>query len=162
VTLHCGPIEFTLALGFIPFMMLTFALGFFMSLGKAAVYKHIPVYYPGRVGPVGGVVGLIGGLGGFLLPIAFGELNDVVGVSTSCFMLLFLIAAVSLGWMHLAILRMERRQIPELGGPQYLPESDLLGPVLPARPGHAPAPAAGSTPTMPAPAPTSIPHGVRA
>jgi MFS transporter, NNP family, nitrate/nitrite transporter len=25
-------------------------LGFFMSLGKAAVYKHIPVYYPGRVG----------------------------------------------------------------------------------------------------------------
>ena len=157
-----GPIEFTLALGFIPFMMLTFALGFFMSLGKAAVYKHIPVYYPGRVGPVGGVVGLIGGLGGFLLPIAFGELNDVVGVSTSCFMLLFLIAAVSLGWMHLAILRMERRQIPELGGPQYLPESDLLGPVLPARPDHAPAPAGGSTPTMPAPAPTSIPHGVRA
>ena len=76
--------------------MLTFVLGFFMSLGKAAVYKHIPVYYPGRVGPVGGVVGLIGGLGGFVLPIAFGAMNDLVGVWTSCFMLLFLVAAVSL------------------------------------------------------------------
>jgi nitrate/nitrite transporter NarK len=32
-------------------------LGFFMSLGKAAVYKHIPVYYPNHVGAVGGVVG---------------------------------------------------------------------------------------------------------
>jgi NNP family nitrate/nitrite transporter-like MFS transporter len=130
-----GPIDFTIALGFVPFTLLTFVLGFFMSLGKAAVYKHIPVYYPGRVGPVGGVVGLIGGLGGFLLPIAFGAMNDLVGVWTSCFMLLFLVAAVSLAWMHFAILRMERRQIPQLAGPQYLPESDILGPVLPARPG---------------------------
>jgi NNP family nitrate/nitrite transporter-like MFS transporter len=130
-----GPIAFEVALGFIPFTLLTFCLGFFMSLGKAAVYKHIPVYYPGRVGPVGGVVGLIGGLGGFVLPIAFGAMNDLVGVWTSCFMLLFLIAAVSLLWMHLAILGMERRQVPALAGPQYLPESDILGPVLPARPG---------------------------
>ena len=70
--------------------MLTFVLGFFMSLGKAAVYKHIPIYYPGRVGAVGGVVGLIGGLGGFVLPIAFGAMNDLVGVWTSCFMLMFI------------------------------------------------------------------------
>ena len=38
-----------------------------MSLGKAAVYKHIPVYYPDNVGSVGGSVGMIGGLGGFVL-----------------------------------------------------------------------------------------------
>ena len=43
-----------------------------MALGKAAVYKHIPVYYPKNVGAVGGLVGMIGGLGGFVLPIAFG------------------------------------------------------------------------------------------
>ena len=49
--------------------MIVFVLGFFMSLGKAAVYKHIPVYYPEHVGSVGGVVGLVGGLGGFVLPI---------------------------------------------------------------------------------------------
>jgi NNP family nitrate/nitrite transporter-like MFS transporter len=127
-----GPIQFTIALGFVPFTIVTFMLGFFMSLGKAAVYKHIPVYYPGRVGPVGGVVGLIGGLGGFSLPIAFGVMNDLVGVWTSCFMLLFAIAAGSLLWMHAAILRMQMERLPELAGPQYLPESDILGPVLPS------------------------------
>src|SRR5690606_33104313 len=72
------------------------------------VYKHIPVYYPDNVGSVGGLVGMIGGLGGFVLPIAFGVLNDITGIWTSCFMLLFLIAAVSLIWMHIAVQRMER------------------------------------------------------
>ena len=62
-----------------------FVLGFFMSLGKAAVYKHIPVYYPGHVGAVGGLVGMVGGLGGFILPLLFGVLNDLTGVWTSCF-----------------------------------------------------------------------------
>ena len=57
-----------------------FVLGFFMSLGKAAVFKHIPVYYPGHVGSVGGLVGMIGGLGGFVLPIAFGALLDLTGI----------------------------------------------------------------------------------
>ncbi len=127
-----GPIEFSLAIGFIPFTGLIFALGFFMSLGKAAVYKHIPAFYPDHVGSVGGVVGLIGGLGGFVLPIAFGAMNDLTGVWTSCFMLLFLIVAASLLWMHLAILYSEKRRIPELAGPQYLPAEDVLGPVLPA------------------------------
>ena len=122
-----GPIEFTIAIGFVPFTILTMALGFFMSLGKAAVYKHIPVYYPGRVGSVGGVVGLIGGLGGFILPIAFGAMNDIIGVWTSCFMLLFTIVAVSLTWMHFAIRAMDRREHPELRQPRDLPEARHLG-----------------------------------
>jgi len=142
-----GPIEFTIALGFIPFTMFTFALGFFMSLGKAAVYKHIPVYYPNHVGSVGGVVGLIGGLGGFVLPIAFGAMNDLVGVWTSCFMLLFVIVAVSLLWMHAAILRMERIEAPERAGPKDLPHSDILGPVLPPRPADSTPPAASVRPS---------------
>jgi MFS transporter, NNP family, nitrate/nitrite transporter len=127
-----GPMQFTIAIGFIPFTVLTFILGFFMSLGKAAVYKHIPVYYPQHVGAVGGVVGMIGGLGGFVLPIAFGAMNDLIGVWTSCFMLLFLVAATSLLWMHFAILYMEKRKIPELAGPKFLPETDVLGRLLPA------------------------------
>ena len=32
---------------------------------------------------------MIGGLGGFVLPIAFGALNDLTGLWSSCFMLLF-------------------------------------------------------------------------
>ena len=84
-----GPISFHFEIGPVGFIAVAFVLGFFMSLGKAAVYKHIPVYYPGNVGAVGGLVGMIGGLGGFVLPIAFGALNDLTGVWSSCFMLLF-------------------------------------------------------------------------
>ena len=113
-----GPIEFNLSIGLVPFVGLTIILGFFMSLGKAAVYKHIPVYYPDHVGAVGGIVGLVGGLGGFFLPIAFGIMNDMIGIWTSCFMLLFVIITVALLWMHASILYAE-------GGiekPKYLPE----------------------------------------
>ena len=117
-----GPIAFTIAIGFVPFTVLTFVLGFFMSLGKAAVYKHIPVYYPDRVGSVGGIVGLIGGLGGFVLPIAFGAMNDLIGVWTSCFMLLFVLVAIALIWMHVTIRHMERREHPDLGAARDLPE----------------------------------------
>jgi MFS transporter, NNP family, nitrate/nitrite transporter len=122
-----GPIAFTLEMGFIPFTVLTFTLGFFMSLGKAAVYKHIPVYYPENVGSVGGMVGMIGGLGGFVLPIAFGMLNDLTGVWTSCFMLLFVLVAGAQAWMHFAIRRMERRAMPGLGDLPELPELQGLG-----------------------------------
>jgi NNP family nitrate/nitrite transporter-like MFS transporter len=103
-----GPIEFKLETGIVAFTVLVFILGFFMSLGKAAVYKHIPVYYPKHVGSVGGIVGLIGGLGGFILPILFGIANDLTGIWQSCFMLLFAVSVTALVWMHVAIRQMER------------------------------------------------------
>jgi NNP family nitrate/nitrite transporter-like MFS transporter len=115
-----GPIEFTFGVNLPVFVILTVVLGFVMSLGKAAVYKHIPVYYPDHVGAVGGLVGMIGGLGGFVLPITFGVLNDLVGVWTNSFMLLFVIVLVSTVWMHVAIRLMERRKYPELGEERYL------------------------------------------
>ncbi|TGT78114.1 NarK/NasA family nitrate transporter [bacterium M00.F.Ca.ET.159.01.1.1] len=103
-----GPIQFHFEIGPLAFIAVACVLGFFMSLGKAAVYKHIPAYYPQSVGAVGGVVGMIGGLGGFILPIAFGALNDLTGVWSSCFMLLFLLVVSCLVWMHVTIRRMER------------------------------------------------------
>ncbi len=107
-----GPITFSTNVGLVPFVILIFVLGFFMSLGKAAVYKHIPVYYPDHVGSVGGIVGLVGGLGGFILPILFGVMLDLTGVWTTCFMLLFGIVVTALVWMHFAILAMEREAQP--------------------------------------------------
>jgi len=133
-----GPIQFRLALGLPAFVVLVFVLGFAMSLGKAAVYKHIPVYYPDHVGAVGGLVGMIGGLGGFFMPIAFGALNDLTGVWTSCFMLLFLLVSGALLWMHLAVRRMERRRSPDLA---TLPEFPELAGVGPDRSTAAPSPA---------------------
>ena len=104
-----GPISFHFEVGWPAFIAVAFILGFFMAIGKAAVYKHIPVYYLDNVGAVGGLVGMIGGLGGFVLPIAFGALNDLTGVWSSCFMLLFVVAAACFAWMHVSILSLKRQ-----------------------------------------------------
>jgi len=113
-----GPINFSIRVSLPVFIFLSIVLGFFMSLGKAAVYKHIPVYYPKNVGSVGGIVGMIGGLGGFILPICFGIMNDLTAVYTSCFMLLFVITAITLIWMHISILFMEKDIVKS----KFLPE----------------------------------------
>ncbi len=107
-------IQFTFGIPLYVFVFLTVILGFVMSLGKAAVYKHIPVYFPHNVGAVGGLVGMIGGLGGFFLPIAFGIILDLTHVWSTVFMLMFLLVVVSLIWMHLAIRKMDRAKYPEL------------------------------------------------
>jgi len=144
-----GPIRFRTEMGLVPFLLAIFILGFFMSLGKAAVFKHIPVYYPNHVGAVGGLVGMVGGLGGFVLPLAFGALSDLTGVWTSCFALLFLLVSIALGWMHMAIRHMERRagregtqpallpELPEmqgLGEPGIVPPPRRAGPIADWRP----------------------------
>lgn len=121
-----GDIQFSTGMGFIPFTVIVFVLGLFMSFGKAAVYKHIPVYYPDNVGSVAGIVGLIGGLGGFFLPLAFGILNDLTNIWTSCFMLLFALVAIALVWMHISIVMMEKQKHPELRGPKFFPELDAI------------------------------------
>lgn len=129
-----GQIAFHMEMGVVPFTVIVFVLGFFMALGKAAVYKHIPVYYPKNVGSVGGLVGMIGGLGGFVLPIAFGGLLDLTGIWTSCFMLLFVLVTGALIWMHLAIRQMERgvvgaalEKLPELPEMQEIHRPEHVG-----------------------------------
>ena len=122
-----GTITFRTEMGLVPFLIATALLGFAMSLGKAAVFKHIPTYYPHHVGLVGGVVGMVGGLGGFILPIVFGALIDLIGIWTSAFAVLFSIVLAALLWMHFAVRAMERAaarrgeveplpQFPELVG----------------------------------------------
>ena len=121
-----GDIAFSTSMSLVPFVITVFVLGFFMSLGKAAVFKHIPVYYPDHVGAVGGLVGMVGGLGGFVLPIVFGAVSDLTGIWTSCFMVLFALVGVALAWMHIAIRQMEQKasgidarslpQFPEMAG----------------------------------------------
>lgn len=124
-----GPVEFSTRMSLYGFVAVAFVLGFFMSLGKAAVFKHIPVYYPDRIGAVGGVVGLVGGLGGFFLPIAFGMLNDLTGVWQSCFWLLFLIVSVALVWMHFAIRSMEQAAATAGVAARTLPELPEMQPI---------------------------------
>jgi NNP family nitrate/nitrite transporter-like MFS transporter len=96
------------------FAVLVILLGSIWGIGKAAVYKHIPDYFPEQVGVVGGMVGVLGGLGGFFCPIIFGYLLEFTGLWTSCWMFMFLISAVCLVWMHFVIQRMITKKEPLL------------------------------------------------
>ncbi|HIG44681.1 MAG TPA: NarK/NasA family nitrate transporter [Gammaproteobacteria bacterium] len=88
-------------------------LGTVWGIGKAAVYKYIPDYYPEEVGVVGGMVGVIGGLGGFFCPIIFGYLLDATGLWTSCWMFMWVLSCICLFLMHNVIQLRERREYPE-------------------------------------------------
>lgn len=90
-----------------------FLLGSIWGVGKAAVYKHIPDYFPDEVGVVGGMVGVLGGLGGFFCPIIFGYLLKGTGLWTSCWMFMFVLSALCLFWMHKVVQRMMRERHPE-------------------------------------------------
>lgn len=96
------------------FAVLAILIGIVWGIGKAAVYKHIPDYFPDEVGVVGGMVGVIGGLGGFICPIVFGYLLEGTGLWTSAWMFMFALSAVSLWWMHRVIQRMMKEEAPDL------------------------------------------------
>jgi NNP family nitrate/nitrite transporter-like MFS transporter len=85
-----------------------------MGVGKAAVYKHIPEYFPHDVGAVGGLVGMIGALGGFFLLPMFGYAIRFTGLPTALFGVLFLLTLVTATWMHLTVVRMLHAGSPEL------------------------------------------------
>ncbi|HBC56053.1 MAG TPA: MFS transporter [Gammaproteobacteria bacterium] len=102
-----GDVDFGIAVGLWPFTILVFLLGIAQGIGKASVYRIIHDYYPDNMGSVGGMVGVIGGLGGFSLPIVFGVASDLIGVRSSCFMVLFALVATCMVLMHIAIKRME-------------------------------------------------------
>ncbi|MFV0428238.1 MAG: MFS transporter [Arachnia sp.] len=102
------------ALGIAPFTVLLVLLGSAMGVGKAAVYKHIPEYFPDNVGSVGGLVGMLGGLGGFFLPPLFAYTKEWSGFPTSTFFVLFLLIAACAIWMHVTVVRMLHDQSPSL------------------------------------------------
>lgn len=96
---------------FIALVMLT---GMCWGIGTAAVFKHIPDYFPTQIGLVGGMVGLIGGLGGFVGPILFGYLLTLTGLWTSSWMFIWLLSMLCIIWMHLVITKMMAKRSPEL------------------------------------------------
>ena len=101
-------------LGVLPFTILIFILGLSMGVGKAAVYKHIPEYFPSDVGAVGGLVGMLGALGGFILPPLFAYTQSWTSLPQSTFFILFLVTLACAVWMHLTIHRMLHAHSPGL------------------------------------------------
>ncbi len=96
------------------FTVLAVLLGAIWGIGKAAVYKHIPDYFPEQVGVVGGMVGVLGGLGGFVCPIIFGYLLEWTGLWTSCWMFMVGVSVVCIGWMHTVIRAMMLERAPDV------------------------------------------------
>ncbi len=96
------------------FAGLVMMLGIVWGVGKAAVYKHIPEYFPEEVGVVGGMVGVLGGLGGFVCPIIFGYLLDQTGLWTSSWMFMVFLSAICLMWMHTVVQKMMHGEHPNL------------------------------------------------
>jgi MFS transporter, NNP family, nitrate/nitrite transporter len=92
------------------FTIFVFIIGIAMGIGKAAVYKYIPEYFPDEVGVVGGMVGVIGGLGGFFCPIIFGYLLKGIGLWTTTWIFFFLVTLVCLIWLHITVRRISKRQ----------------------------------------------------
>ena len=97
--------------GFTAFL---FVVGMGMGVGKAAVYKYIPGYFPKDVGAVGGLVGTLGALGGFFLPLLFACTEAVTHLPQTTFLVLALLAAVSFGWLHIVVRRIAREANPDI------------------------------------------------
>lgn len=96
------------------FTLLIFVVGCCMGVGKAAIYKYIPEYFPDNVGTVGGLVGMLGGLGGFFLPPIFSFCWQGTGIPQTTFLILFLLTIICFLWLHLVVLRILRQATPHL------------------------------------------------
>ena len=96
------------------FTFLIFIVGIMMGVGKAAVYKFIPDYFPDDVGVVGGIVGVVGGLGGFVCPVIFGYMLEISGLWNTTWMFFFVLAVICLIWLHLVARKLIKSRAPNL------------------------------------------------
>ena len=115
------------------FTVLVVTIGCAMGIGKAAVYKHIPEYFPHDVGAVGGLVGSLGALGGFFLPLLFAYVASFTGMAQSTFFVLFIFVAWAAIWMHVTVVRVLHKASPELGN-KFEHSVDEFGSDLPVNP----------------------------
>jgi MFS transporter, NNP family, nitrate/nitrite transporter len=97
-------------LGLLPFFVCLEVVAIGMGIGKASVYKYIPDYFPRDVGAVGGLVGTLGALGGFVLPLAFGYLEQWTGRPEACFVTMFALVASSFLWLRFVVATLKREE----------------------------------------------------
>lgn len=101
------------ALGPALFTVLVVIVGVGMGIGKAAVYRYIPDYFPKDVGAVGGLVGMLGALGGFFLPLIFAAVYARTKIPQTTFLVLFVLVTISFGWLHVTVLGLKKKALLE-------------------------------------------------
>ncbi len=84
------------------FTALIFVIGIAQGLGRASVYSLLYQYYPKQFGQASGLVSAAGAVGGFTLPVLFGISQDLVGIYSACFMVLYGVLACCMMLMFLA------------------------------------------------------------
>lgn len=84
------------------FTVLIFVIGIAQGLGRASVFRTLYDYYPEQLGAAGGMVAAVGALGGCTLPLMFGLSQDLLGIHTACFMLLYGVLALCMILMFFA------------------------------------------------------------
>ena len=99
------PLAFHIGLPVVGFAGLLFVLGVAFACGMASTFKYLGDDFADNLGAVSGIVGMAGGLAGFLLPIMFGALVDLIGVPSTCFMLLYGVVWVSLILLYITEVR---------------------------------------------------------
>ena len=92
------------------FLVLIMITGIAMGFGKGSVLRLAFNNYPDRLGMVGGAMVAFGGLMGFILPILFGMGNDLIGVRSATFMLLYGLLALCMVVMYLGTRIEEHRR----------------------------------------------------
>jgi NNP family nitrate/nitrite transporter-like MFS transporter len=111
-------------LGITAFAIIVFLMGCAMGIGKAAVFKHIPEYFPHDVGSVGGLVGSLGALGGFFLPPLFAYSAAWLNMPQATFMVVFALTVVAALWMHFTVVKLLHQASPELTHKFELPHEE--------------------------------------
>jgi MFS transporter, NNP family, nitrate/nitrite transporter len=100
----------SLSLGVVGFTALVVVVGVAMGVGKSAVFKYIPEYFPQDVGAVGGLVGMLGALGGFFLPPVFALVSTWTGAPHTMFLVLAILSVLSLTWLHTTVTVLRRAE----------------------------------------------------
>lgn len=98
-------VQLDIEVGIELFTLLILVIGIAQGFGRASVYKIVYDKYPQHMGSVGGAVATIGALGGFSLPVMFGMAQDIVGIHSAAFMLLYGVLAVCMLVMYLTVQR---------------------------------------------------------
>ncbi|TDT44292.1 NNP family nitrate/nitrite transporter-like MFS transporter [Halospina denitrificans] len=109
------PIHIRINLPLPAFILLTLVTGTAMGLGKGSVMRLAYNHYPRHMGTVGGLMLAFGSLTAAVLPLLFGVANDITGIRSAAFMLVFGLLALCMVSLFFA----ERHSRDQQLNPRY-------------------------------------------